>query len=125
MLADDEKTLGRILDQYGISAVEFPGPHSAVTITAVTPQYGLVAIVAFGNYSNTTMIEVISTFFHEAVHVQQAVFRYVGGSDFSDETEAYGIEYYGRYLLKEYLYRKQKKLQTGRLKKLQTGRLKK
>jgi len=102
-----EKLLSKIPDKYNFCK-NFPAPGTGVTLTFDSPISGILVLIGLGKTSNSSDEQVISILTHEAVHVWRAVQKAMHIKKPDNETEAYAIQFYARYLVKEYFYRKNK-----------------
>lgn len=86
----------------------FPPPGAALTIALSTIHYGLVVVVAIGDFSHYDLQRSINILVHEAVHVWQFTADHVRIKHPDNETEAYHVQCYAGYLVKEFLRRNYK-----------------
>lgn len=87
----------------------YPGTGAACTISYSGGDQGVVALVVVGDYSESLPEEINSLLTHEAVHIKQFLFEEIGEDTIGAETEAYAIQYFSNYLIKEFWYRENKK----------------
>lgn len=102
------KTIGEAVKNGPKIVRTFPPRGGAVTIAMSTVDYGLVVVVAIGDFSHYDMQRSINILTHEACHVWQFLARHVRIKKPDIETEAYHVAAYAGYLVKEFMRRNYK-----------------
>lgn len=112
MLVADEEEFEKLIEKLPKADLSygkyFPPRGSGVTIAFDTPR-GLIVLVAIGDLEELEDDEALSILTHEAVHVWQFTAKAMRVKNPDNETEAYAIQYYARYLVKEFRYHQGKR----------------
>lgn len=87
----------------------YPGTGAACTINYSGGDQGVICLVVLGDTSESLPEEINSLLVHEAVHIKQFLFEEIGEERIGMETEAYAVQYFSNYLIKEFWYRENKK----------------
>lgn len=89
----------RELRPYGIAA-DYPKADGMVT--SFTSPGGIYHLVTIGDMKGHTPIEIVPILAHEAMHICQYIFKYIGEKKPSKEFEAYTMQTVIMELLKAY-----------------------
>jgi hypothetical protein len=103
-----EKEYSKLIDKE-TCPYDFPTWGTASTISFTGEHTGAVVLVSVGDTSDLEDEEVESILTHEAVHVKQFLFESIGEKTPGIETEAYTVQYFTDYLIREWHYRQSKK----------------
>ena len=109
LLVDDEKEFLKLTRKVAPPGPTFPPPGAASTISFGTTQSATIAMVVLGETDELEDEEVESILTHEAVHVKQFLFESIGEEHVGVETEAYAVQYFSDYLIREWTYRQNRR----------------
>lgn len=96
----------KVVDIGRMTVPRYPSNSDARTSFTNPDEFGVfhpVAIVTLNNDEGKDPIQVAALLVHEAVHIKQAILRYVGEDNVGDETEAYLIQRISQDLMQMYI----------------------